>query len=124
MKKYFNLVLILFICLCIVGCSNEKVNKKEGVVKTQVVESLEFTKTSLKYTDDKTVVQTTVTNKSDKDFNLKSINIKLIDKNGKEMITLIGYLGDSLKANNTKQITAMVGLDLTNAEKIEYSINK
>ena len=53
----------------------------------------------------------------------KYININLTDEDG-EVTTLVGYIGESLEAEEKKTIKASIDQDLSDATAVEYVINK
>lgn len=134
MKKTIKIAIIGLSVIGLVtgcGCSkkgenndNIKANTNEGVVKDQTLDVFEFKNTSLIYEDGTTTLETSVTNTSDKDETLQEFEIKVLDKDGNEMIILTGFIGDTLKAGETRIIDSYCQDDLTNATEIVYSIKK
>lgn len=51
------------------------------------------------------------------------INIVIKDKDGKLLVTLQGYVGGSILAGLTREITSSVNMNLANAYEIEYEIS-
>lgn len=101
-----------------------KVNTNENVTKDQEVEVFKFTNTSLIYEDGNSKLQTTVTNTSNETAYLAEFLIHVKDENGNEIVTMTGFVGDSIEANSSKVIDSVYGDDLTNASSIEYEIVK
>ena len=101
-----------------------KVNTNEGVIKDQTVESFEMKQTSLIYENETTVLTTSVTNTSDKDEYLTEFIIKFEDATGNTLATLKGFVGDKIKAGETKVITSSIGEDLSSATKVTYTVSK
>lgn len=101
-----------------------KVNTNEGVIKDQTIESFEMKQTSLIYENETTVLTTSVTNTSDKDEYLTEFIIKFEDATGNTLATLKGFVGDKIKAGETKVITSSIGEDLSSATKVTYTVSK
>jgi len=101
-----------------------KVNTNEGVIKDQTVESFEMKQTSLIYENETTVLTTSVTNTSDKDEYLSEFIITFEDATGNTLATLKGFVGDKIKAGETKVITSSIGEDLSSATKVTYTVSK
>ena len=127
--KVIGLSIIGLVTGC--GCSKKgekqddiKANTNEEVVKNQTVDVFEFKNTSLIYENGETTLETSITNTSSEDQNLQEFAIQVLDKDGNEMITLTGFIGDTLKAGETRVIDSYCRDDLTNATKIVYSIKK
>ena len=98
-------------------------NTTEDIVKDYEVDGFRFSRTALVIEYGQSKLTTEVKNLTDKDIELKSFNIVLKDKNGNEMVTLLGYVGEVIKAGETKSIISQTDVDLTKAKGIEYSIN-
>ena len=132
MKKIVNISMILLIGLFLLtGCKNNKENEKqpnikantnEDVVKNQQLENFLFENTSLVYEDGTSTLQTTVTNTSNETTYLSEFIIYVKDKDGNEIITLRGFVGDKLKAGEKRTISSSCGDDLTNAASISYEV--
>ena len=133
MKKIIISILILGL-LTGCGCSKQetttnpqeeiKSNTNEGIIKDQQVEVFEFKNTSLVREENNTVLETTVTNTSSTDQYLEEFKIEIKDKDGNIMETLIGFVGDKLKAGESKVINSYCGTDLTTATDIVYTVIK
>ena len=133
MKKIYLLLLLLFI---ITGCScskktNEKeekklkdveVNKNQEVTKDQELEMFTFTKTSLVYEDNTSYLTTLVKNNSNEKQYLQEFTIHIKDESGNDIVTLPGYVGDYLDADEERLITSSYRSDLTKASSISYEI--
>lgn len=131
MKLIKKIMIGLFTIGLITGCGSSKkeepqedikVNTNEGVIKDQTVEVFEFKKTSLIYENGTTTLETTVTNTSDSDQYLEEFIIKVTDASGNEMITLRGFVGDKIKAGESKIINSYCGEDLSTATNITYTV--
>ena len=111
------------------GCSKKeeqqediKINNNEGVIKDQTVEVFELKNTSLIYENGNTTLETVVTNTSSKDEYLEEFKIKVTDASGNEMITLTGFVGEVIKAGESKVINSYCGEDLSTATNITYTV--
>lgn len=101
-----------------------KVNENEGVVEDKEVEGLKLTNTSLTWNGEQSELVTEVSNNTGSDKELKSFNIKVTDKDGKEMVTLLGYVGEVIPNGEVRTITSYATMNLSDAVNIEYTINK
>lgn len=133
MKKIFALFLISL--LVFTGCGKKedkkteekqpqeeiKVNTNENVISDKVVEEFTFTNTSLIYENGTSTLETTVTNNLDTPTNLKEFTIILSDADG-NVTTLLGYVGSSFDAHESKVINSSVAGDLTNVNSITYQV--
>ena len=136
MKKVISLSITMLLVLGLVtgcGCNKkEKENKKEevkvntnkDVVKDQEVDGIKMTNTSLVTTNGISKLVTNVTNSSTKDYKLDEYIIIIKDKKGEEIVRIPGYVGDTIKAGETRTINSSVDRDLSNAGSIEYEVKK
>ena len=137
MKKAIKIILIIITIIVIIGINiiskqgkKEKeeplikVNTNENVVKDQEVEGLKMTNTSLVYENGTTVLVTEVINEKEEDITVKRIRIKVKDKEGNTLTTLIGTIADTIKPGESRTIETETPLDLSKAESVEYSVEK
>lgn len=101
-----------------------KVNTNKDVIKDQEVDGIKMTNTSMVTTNGLTKLVTSVTNDTDKDYKLDEYMIIIKDKDGKEIVKIPGYVGDTIKAGETRTINSSVDIDLSNAASIEYEVKK
>ena len=101
-----------------------KVNTNKDVIKNQEVDGIKMTNTSMVTTNGLTKLVTSVTNDTDKDYKLDEYMIIIKDKDGKEIVKIPGYVGDTIKAGETRTINSSVDIDLSNAASIEYEVKK
>ena len=119
------------------GCdSKDKENKKEkeketvvsntnsDVIKDQNLGVFEFQNTSLIYENGQSILEVEVTNTSSTDQRIVEFNIIVKDANDQEIITLVGFVGDVIKAGESKVITSSCGKDLSKAASISYELVK
>lgn len=126
MKKIYLVILILILT----GCSNKneetlisnKVNLNEYVIEDKQIDSLITSNTSVINDNGITTFKTTLTNNGD-DIFIDNLNVKFLNKNNTEIITLKGELKKTLKNSEKTQITIISDIDLTDAYKIAYHID-
>lgn len=129
-KKY-KLQLIIFLVVftaliigLIISFSFKKVNiaKNDGitantnaeVIKEETYEGLVLNNISLITENGYSTFTADVTNTNQTDSNIKDINIVLKDKKGNIVITLRGHIGENLKSNEKRTITAVTKGNLNN----------
>ncbi len=132
MKKALVVTIIsIFAFSILTGCVSKKQNEEDGtiqnninenVVKNQKVEEFEFTNTSIVYEDGKTTLTTVVTNTSNEKVNLIEFKIHVKDKDGNEIIEMIGFVGEELQPKESRLISSYSIEDLSLADTIEYEI--
>lgn len=101
-----------------------KVNTNKDVIKNQEVDGIKMTNTSMVTKNGLTKLVTSVTNDTDKDYKLDEYMIIIKDKDGKEIVKIPGYVGDTIKSGETRTINSSVDIDLSNAASIEYEVKK
>lgn len=133
MKKVGMIVLtiavgIFFLTGC--GCKKREkepevtANTNTGVIEDQKVEVFTLTKTSLVYVDGTSTLETLVTNTSKEKQFLAGFKIHVKNNEGNDIVTLLGFVGDSIEAGQSKKFVSTYGADLTKASKVEYEIIK
>ena len=122
-KMFVISIFILAIGILLVVIGNSIATPNSTVLRNQEVDNLKFENASLEYSDNISTFEVDVTNLKDSEYNLKYITIKVTDENNQEY-DLIGYIGDKLKTNETRKITASIDRDLTNIVDINYYIVK
>ncbi len=123
-------VVILIIGAIVLGVMN--LNKDDGVSKANdtlapaKVGNLKIDHIDIAKQEKNYVYEADITNSSDGVNKIESIDIIVKDKDGKEIVTLLGYIGDGMKTNETRRIQAstMVKLDKNEIGKIEYKEHK
>lgn len=129
-----KILLLSLILIIVTGCAKkEKIDKKETIKEQPVVvtklenksvNNLEINNANIKTSDGISVFTADVTNKSKEDKDIDSIKITLKDKNNKELTVLTGYIGGTIKSNETKQIVSNSDFTLKNVKKVEYEIER
>ncbi len=119
----------LLIVVIVLGLMN--LNGKEGensssdILKPASVENLKIDHITLSKQKKLYVYEADIVN-SDVSNNIESIDIIFKDKEGKEIVTLLGYIGNDIKANETIRIQASTEVALTKDKigEIEYKVHK
>ena len=136
MKKTIIMSLAILLTVGIVtgcGCKKKeketvkeeiKVNTNKDVIKDQEVDGIKMTNTSMVTTNGITKLVTNVANDSNVHYKLDEYTIIIKDKEGKEIVRIPGYVGDTIKAGETRTINSSVDIDLSNAGSIEYEVKK
>lgn len=127
-KLIFGLVAILVILIIVVSVivinnnkGTEKKTKKvtqkaiteQEVIKDETFGNLNFTNTTLIKDGDQYTLSMDVTNSTQSEIDIEQVNINLKDKDGNSVIVLLGYIGDPMKAGETRTITSSVATDLS-----------
>ena len=99
-------------------------NTNTDVIKDQNLGVFEFQNTSLIYENGQSVLEVEVTNTSSVDQKIVEFKIIVKDENDQEIITLVGFVGDTIKAGESKVITSSCGKDLSKAKSISYELVK
>lgn len=90
-------------------------NTNEGIINEATYQNLQFSNISLISEDGYSTFSADVTNTATTDSNIADVNIVLKDKDGNEIITLRGNIGEPLKPNETRTITAVTKGKFDNA---------
>lgn len=93
--------------------SNKEAITTKNVIKDESFGGLDFTNTTFIKENGQYTISMDVTNPSDKEIDLEEVNIVLKDKQGNEIVTLLGYIGDPMKAKETRVVTSSVSMDLS-----------
>ena len=83
-----------------------------------------MTNTSMVTINITTKLTVSVTNNTDKDYRLDEYMIIVKDEEGQEIVRIPGYVGDTIKAGETRTISSSVDIDLSKAASIEYEVKK
>ena len=126
-KKYIlnEKVLLIALILLAIGLiiTHMALTRSSSVTPTyadQTVDSLKFSEAIL----DGNKLTATVTNTSSNAYNLKTITVTFLDSSSKEITKIKGYIGNTISANDSKQLVISTDVDLANAKSIAYTINK
>jgi len=116
------LVLLIVITGVILVIAGKSIATEESsVLRDQEVGNLVFKNAKIEYKEGISKLEVEVENK-EKEMNLKYIDITVEKEN--ESIRLIGYIGDTIKENETKLIEASVDKDIQDITNITYAIVK
>lgn len=132
MKKIGKVLLIVFFIGIITGCGcNSKkktieVHKKPGkkISASQKVDSMDLVNGDIFTNNGIYYFTVQVRNNTNKDYNLEEYEITLYNKVGKRITVLSGYIGETIKAGETKIMTASTETDLTSAVNVAYKVIK
>ena len=126
-KKYIlnEKVLLIALILLAIGLiiTHMALTRSSSVTPTfadQTVDNLKITDTIL--TGNK--LTATVTNTASTAYSLKTITVMFLDSSSKEITRVKGYIGNTISANDSKQLVISTDVDLANAKSIAYTINK
>ena len=89
-------------------------NTSQNVIKEETYENLKFSNVSLITENGYSTFTADVTNISTNNSDISDVDIVLQDKDGNEVITLRGNIGEPLKPNETRTITAVTKGELKN----------
>ena len=116
-----TLILVVGILLVVIG--NSISTPDSTILKDQVVDNLSFNNATLEYVNNETTFEVEVTNKNVDDYNLKYIEILFTDEEN-NINKMMGYIGNSIKKDETKKVTAKIDKDITNSVSLEYVVVK
>ena len=126
-KKYIlnEKVLLIALILLAIGLiiTHMALTRSSSVTPTfadQTVDNLKITDTIL--TGNK--LTATITNTASTAYSLKTITVMFLDSSSKEITRVKGYIGNTISANDSKQLVISTDVDLANAKSIAYTINK
>ena len=114
-------ILVIGIAIYFIGRSVATIDST--ILKNQIVDGLSFTDANLVYENGISTLTVNATNTNKETYSLNYIEIKVTEESG-NVITLIGYIGDSIDSEQKKIITASIDKDITTATSLEYIINK
>ena len=89
-------------------------NTSQNVIKEETYKNLKFSNVSLITENGYSTFTADVTNISTNNSDISDVDIVLQDKDGNEVITLRGNIGEPLKPNETRTITAVTKGELKN----------
>ena len=100
-------------------------NTNAEIVKEFELEGLKFSNISVIIEEDgSSILSIDVTNPTSSAIKMDSVDVIFKDKNGNEIVTLLGYFGGEVPAGETRVISAQTGIDLSNAVAREVKVNK
>ena len=131
MKKIMSLSISMLLVLGIVtGCGCNKKEKEESktntstgeetVIKDQIYEGLEFVNVGAT----NGIVKTTVINNTGVVYEGSKFSMKIMDSNGNVLKEATDEVKGPIETGTKKTVETKVGIDLSKAVSIEYSIVK
>ena len=93
-------------------------------LKDQVVDGISFEDATLSIDNGVSTYSVMLVNDLKSDYSLKNVSITFNDVSGKEIITLLGYVGETIKSEEIKYLDTSVDIELTDIGSITYTINK
>ena len=136
MKKILRNISLICLCLLLTGCFGKKkeetkkeepkktVVKSKNVIKDQTIDGIKISDVDLSVTDGASTYTAKVTNTTKKDIAVEDIDIIVKDKDGNQLVQLLGYVGGTIKPDDSKPITSSTDADLKKADSITYKINR
>ena len=97
-----------------------RVNESERIRETRVVEGLEISEIEITERDNLTQLLAVVTNPTDETLGNFAISIRVLDREGNEIITIGGFIGE-VEPGGTTQLNASATFDYVNAYNIEIT---
>ena len=97
-----------------------KLNTSEKLKETKEKDGMEISNMQLTEEGNITKLLGTITNNSNTTKGNYEINIKLIDENGKELTTLVGYIGE-LEPGESTQLSTSTTFDYANTYDVEIT---
>lgn len=97
-----------------------KLNKSDKLQETKVFDGLKIADFQLTEKDNVTLLLGTITNETQETKGGYPIKIKIVDKNGNEIITVGGFIGE-LKPGESMQLNSSATFDYANAYDFEIT---
>ena len=98
-------------------------NTDDAVVGEQTIDGLKFTNITLIPEGESTVYTADVINTTDAAIDVKSFNVTFKDKDGKEIVTILVFVGSNIAPNESASVSSSVDMSLLNAKSVEYVRN-
>lgn len=98
-------------------------NTDDAVVGEQTIDGLKFTNVTLISEGESTVYTADVVNTTDTAIDVKSFNITFRDKDGKEIVTILVFVGSNIAPNESVPVSSSVDMSLLKAKSAEYVRN-
>lgn len=108
-------VVLLIVVLCVTFSSRGLNNKKVQETKLKVEE------TKLTFTNGVTEVKAIVKNKGKKEYKDLSLNMTFLDKEGNEIASFNGFVGN-IKKGEKGNINAAITKDITKAKDVKFKV--
>ena len=114
-------IIALVVSIMIIGTSLS--SPSSTILQDKEIEGLEIKDINLEYNEGVSTYTAKITNTNSNNYDLKYIEIIFKDENENET-KLIGYVGNTLEKDETKEIKSSIDKDITNAVSVEYNIIK
>lgn len=98
-------------------------NTNEAIIGEQIIDGLKITNVTLISEGEYTTFTADIVNVTDAAIDAKSFNIIYKDKDGNEIVRLLGYIGSTIAPNESVTVTSSVEMNLSNAKSVEYVRN-
>lgn len=120
-------ILIPVLIAVIVLLNNVSYSEKENpnlqsINKEQIVEGLKISEGLIIKDKGLSNYTANVTNTTSESKKVEYVTFTFYDKDNKNIVTLYGYVGRELAAEESVQVSASVDKDITAAEKVEISV--
>ena len=100
-----------------------KLNKSSKFNETKNIDGIEISNIQFTYKDGQTVLLADVINNSGKAADMTLLDIKLLDEQGNEIITVGGIISP-MQVGETSQLNASMTMDYANAYDVEITLKK
>ena len=100
-----------------------KLNKSSKFNETKNIAGIEISNIQFTYKDGQTVLLADVINNSGKAVDMTLLDIKLLDEQGNEIITVGGIISP-MQVGETSQLNASMTMDYANAYDVEITLKK
>lgn len=100
-----------------------KLNKSSKFNETKNIDGIEISNIQFTYKDGQTVLLADVINNSGKAVDMTLLDIKLLDEQGNEIITVGGIISP-MQVGETTQLNASMTMDYANAYDVEITLKK
>lgn len=98
-------------------------NTEEAIIGEQTIDGLKITNVTLISQGERATFSADVVNITDAPIDAKSFNIIYKDKDGNEIVTLLGSISSTINPNESVTVTSGVDMNLSNAKSVEYVRN-
>lgn len=132
MKKIIYVLISLTMIIILTGCGNKTNNSKKQdkiikqntniALKDQVINNLKFENFAItKDNHGVYIVFFSITNESDRDINVGSVDVKLYSE-GAVVLTLKEDINKTLSSNESIDILENIDVSLKDIDKVEYTL--
>ena len=132
-------IIALLICglIFVTGCNKKNINDDNNnpivvgpsaninneIIKEQTIDGLKFTNIVLISEGDHAKFSSDIVNTTGENINVKSFSIIYKDKDGNEIVQLLGYIGSTISPNQSITLTADAEINLSHATSVQYVRN-